>query len=300
VTDWEQGLWRIGWAAQLAASLEVMADKPGNVSWGRDFGDVRFVDFAASAIAIGPAMQAAPHVPVGVTIWRAVNDTRRFVSTNTNLGVILLLAPLAKAAGHAPFERLQDAVHDVLQSLSVEDARRTYAAIRRSAPGGLGKADRYDVRQGDPGVTLLEAMRVAQHRDVIAREYVTDFALTFETGYPALTRFWAAGYRLRDAVIQTALTLLAQEPDTLIARKEGWQTAEAVSRQAQRVLQAGGAFSDAGRRALRDFDASLRGDRHRLNPGATADLVTASLFLLILREMEDDASLSWPDLIARW
>ncbi len=300
MTDREQEGRHIGWAAQLAASLEVMADKPGNVSWGRDFGDVRFVDFIASAIAIGPAMQVAPHVPVGVTIRRAVDDTRRFVSTNTNLGIILLLAPLAKAAGHAPFEKLRHAVRDVLRSLSVEDARQAYAAIRRAVPGGLGKADRYDVQQGDPGVTLLEAMRAAQHRDAIAREYATDFALTFETGYPTLAHFWATGHRLCDAITQTALTLLAREPDTLIARKEGLPTAEAISRQAQRVLRAGGVFSDVGRRALRDFDASLRDDRHRLNPGATADLVTAALFLLILREMERGAFSSWPDLAARW
>ena len=90
---------RIAWAVHIACLLEVCAGKPGNVTWGKDFWDTRFMDFMASAVAVGPALRDATHVSVGKTILRAVRDTRRFVSTNTNLGMILLLAPLAKAAG---------------------------------------------------------------------------------------------------------------------------------------------------------------------------------------------------------
>jgi triphosphoribosyl-dephospho-CoA synthase len=89
------------------------------------------------------------------------------------------------------------------------------------------------------------------------------------------------GHRFADAVVQTALTILAQVPDTLIVRKEGLATARAVSRHATRVLEAGGVFSKGGREALETFDRSIRDEKHRLNPGTTADLTTAAIFVLL-------------------
>ncbi len=296
---------QIAWAANIACLLEVCADKPGNVTWGKDFWDTRFVDFMASAVAIGPALRNAPDVPVGETILRAVQDTRRFVRTNTNLGMILLLAPLAKAAGREPphSDGLRAGVGDVLQALTVDDARQAFEAIRLAAPGGLGRADRYDVRRADTqvNVTLLEAMRSAQHRDTVAREYVTDFEVTFEVGAAALHRLWSEGRDLSDTIVQTALVILSQVPDTLIRRKKGAAAAQDVSHQAQEVLQAGGIFSAAGREALRHFDHAIRDDNHHLNPGTTADLVAASLFVFLTEGGQEGGRLDrFPDLIARW
>jgi triphosphoribosyl-dephospho-CoA synthase len=261
--------------------LEVSADKPGNVTWGKAFWDARYVDFLASAVAIGPALRDAARKPVGETILRAVRDTHRFVSTNTNLGMLLLLAPLAKAAGRPHPQGLRAAVGEVLRALTVDDARYAFEAIRLAAPGGLGDSDVHDVHAAQVKVTLVEAMRTAQGRDAVAREYVTDFEITFETGYAALRRFLDEGHRFADAVVQTALTILAQVPDTLIVRKEGLATARAVSRHATRVLEAGGVFSKGGREALETFDRSIRDEKHRLNPGTTADLTTAAIFVLL-------------------
>ena len=165
---------RIAWAAHIACLFEVCADKPGNVTWGKDFWDTRFVDFMASAVAIGPALRDAAHVSIGETILRAVRDTHRLVSTNTNLGMILLLAPLAKAAGLGHPQGLRAGVSEVLQALTVDDTRMAFEAIRLAAPGGLGDADRYDVRKADVDVTLREAMEEARDRDTVAWEYVTD------------------------------------------------------------------------------------------------------------------------------
>ncbi len=284
-------------AAQLACLLEVSADKPGNVTWGKPFWDARYVDFMASAVAIGPAMREAARKPVGETILRAVRDTRRFVSTNTNLGMLLLLAPLAKAAGNPHSQGLRTAVEEVLQALTVDDARHAFEAIRLAAPAGLGDSDVHDVHAAAVDVTLLEAMRVAQERDAVAREYVTDFAITFELGYPALRRFLEGGHRLSSAIVQTALTILAQVPDTLIRRKEGEAVARDVSRRAAAVLEAGGVFSERGRAALATFDRSLRDDAHRLNPGTTADLTTASIFVYLV---EGEGLEHFPDLLQRW
>jgi triphosphoribosyl-dephospho-CoA synthase len=250
-----------------------------------------------SAVAIGPAFGDAPHKPVGETIYRAVRDTRQLVRTNTNLGIILLLTPLAKAAGHAHPEGLRAGVHEVLETLSVEDARWAFDAIRLAAPAGLGQAGRYDVRETQVDITLREAMRLAQARDSVAREYVTDFEITFEIGYQTLRRLWAEGHPFSDAIVQTALVILSRVPDTLIARKEGLEAAQQVSCQAQHVLQAGGALTTPGKAALRQFDRAIRDDQHRLNPGTTADLTAAAVFVFLTA---GGVLETFPDLLARW
>jgi triphosphoribosyl-dephospho-CoA synthase len=133
-----------------------------------------------------------------------------------------------------------------------------------------------------PTVALGDAMAAAAHRDSIAAEYSTYYAVTFERGLPALARALSAGLRPRDATVELSLELLAAVPDTLVARKRGRRAAERVSAGAARVLAAGGVRDDAGRAALERFDASLRQDGNALNPGTTADLVTAVLFTALL------------------
>ena len=273
-------------AAQAACVLEVCAPKPGNVNRFHDFIDTRFEDFLLSAIAIGPAMSEADRVGVGQTIWRAIHDTRQLVNSNTNLGMVLLLAPLAKACLETG--NLRENLRRVLASLTIEDARQAYAAIRRAQPGGLGQAMQADVTE-EPSVTLYQAMALAQERDSIAREYITDFAITFEIGYPALREAWRIADNPANAIVQCYLTLLADVPDTLIARKRGIETATQVSYQAAETLELGGALTPQGQRALAELARRLRDERHTLNPGTTADLPTAAIFLLLLREQPFDS-----------
>lgn len=276
-------------AAQVACLLEASAEKPGNVTPTRGFADLDYEDFLRAAAAIGPEMARAGTRGVGETVWAAVTATRRWTRTNVNLGIILLLAPLARAAllddptaeGLDPADALRARLRRVLRDLTVEDARYAYAAIRLAAPGGLGTVERHDVRT-EPTVTLREAMAAAADRDSIAAEYVTDYAITFERARPAFRQALARGLSYRQAAVQVFLELLAVVPDTLIARKAGRPAAEAVSRQAARVVAAGGVFTEAGRRALARLDRRLRRDGHRLNPGTTADLVAAALFVILL------------------
>jgi len=281
----------------MACLLEVSAPKPGNVNRYNNFADTRFEDFLLSAVAIGPAMEGAGRAGVGQTIWRAIRDTRRLVHSNTNLGMVLLLSPLAKACSRAPhFLRsgtalgnsatvdageLRESLAQVLTALTVDDARRAYAAIRLARPGGLGQTSQADVAE-EPSITLYQAMALAQERDAIAREYVTDFAITFEIGYPALKDARYASDDLSAAIVQAYLTILAQVPDTLIARKRGDDAAGQVSRWAGDVLAIGGVFTTRGRAGLADLDRALRDEGHTLNPGTTADLTVASIFLLLL------------------
>jgi triphosphoribosyl-dephospho-CoA synthase len=268
-------------AAQLACLLEVSAPKPGNVAPGVAFHDTRYEDFLASAAAIAPAFLDAGAQPVGETIRRAVTDTVRWTGANTNLGIVLLLAPLAHAAGAELPASLRDRVRAVLAGTTVADAAAVYAAIRLARAGGLGAVGAEDVAAA-PTVTLSAAMTLAADRDGIAREYETGFERTFTIGAPALQRARADGLDWPEAVVECFLALLAAAPDTLIARKLGADAAGEVTRRAIAVRSAGGVRTDAGRRALASFDLALRDARNTRNPGTTADITTAALFVVLL------------------
>jgi triphosphoribosyl-dephospho-CoA synthase len=268
-------------AAQLACLLEASAPKPGNVSPGRHFADARYEDFLASAAAIGGPLGGAATRPLGATVYLAVEATARWTRSNTNLGIVLLLAPLARAALLAEKGDLRFALRDVLEATTVDDARDVYAAIRLAAPGGLGKVETEDVAD-EPDVTLLEAMRLAAGRDLVAREYATAFEVTFETAVPALDRARRDGVSWDEAVVETFLTLLAAGPDTHVVRRGGAARAEDVSQRARTALAAGGIRSAAGRDAIDQMDRALRDPRNIANPGTTADLTAAAIFVVLL------------------
>jgi triphosphoribosyl-dephospho-CoA synthase len=169
----------------------------------------------------------------------------------------------------------------VLRGTTVHDAREAYAAIRIAGPGGLGTSAEQDVA-GEPTVTLTDAMRIAQDRDGIAREYATEFQATFESAVPALTSARTAGFDWNDAIMETFLTLLASSVDTHIARRAGANAAADVTRQAREVVVAGGVRSEAGRAGIARLHTALRGNENRANPGTTADITAAAIFVVLL------------------
>jgi triphosphoribosyl-dephospho-CoA synthase len=278
--------------AQLACVLEASAPKPGNVSPGRPFADVRYEDFVVSAEAIARPLEGAGRRPLGETILLAVEATAARTRANTNLGIVLLLAPLAQAAVRlldsttSPeqgdrLRNLRAEVGRVLSDTTVGDAIQAYRAIRLAHPGGLGNAAEQDVAS-EPTITLLETMRLAADRDGIAREWATTFETTFERGVPALLNARADGVATSNAIVETYLTLLAGTPDTHIVRRGGDALAQRVSRLAADALAAGGVRSEGGRRAIDAMDAALRDPRNLANPGTTADLTAATLFAALL------------------
>src|SRR5262245_33761439 len=123
-----------GAAATLACKWEATAPKPGNVYRGADFDDVKYQDVIDSAGAIFPIVERSYEAGVGRTVLDAVQATRGAVRTNTNLGTLLLLAPLAAVSDRVPFAK---GIGDVLARLSHGDTRCVYAAIRLSSAGGL-------------------------------------------------------------------------------------------------------------------------------------------------------------------
>jgi triphosphoribosyl-dephospho-CoA synthase len=261
---------------ELACLLEVSAAKPGNVTPAHDFADTTYADMVRSAVALGPAFahRRARRRSVGELIADGVRATARVTDANTNLGIVLLFAPLVRAAtvGRED-EALRFATERTLAGLDVDDAAAAFAAIVRARPGGLGDAPEHDVR-APARVSLRDAMVAAAHRDSIASEYATGYAIIFDTGLPLLADALRDGARTLDAIVSLHLGLLAACPDTLIARKAGAAAAEAVSAGAREVRE--------GTRSLADFDASLRGADHRLNPGTTADLVAGTLLAALL------------------
>ncbi len=268
-------------AAQLACLLEASAPKPGNVSPFASFRDTTYEDFLASAAAIGPALAAAGERSLGATIRTAIEATARWAPANTNLGLVLLLAPLARAALRPGDQPLRAQLAATLADTTVADARDAYVAIRSVAPGGLGRASDQDVA-GTPTATLRDAMALARDRDAIAREYASDFETTFEIGAPGLRRALSDGLVWREAVVEVYLALLATSPDTHIARKLGTDAAVTVQRRARAVLTAGGVRTMAGRDATAALDRELRDEANTLNPGATADLTGAAIYVVLL------------------
>lgn len=270
-----------GLGAQTACLWEVTARKVGNVHRFMDFDDLTYLDLIHSAAAIAPVLSRAPGQRVGRTVLECIEATRQVVTSNSNLGMVLLLAPLATVPDG---EDLRGGVARVLSDLNQEDARCVYQAIRLARAGGLGEVAEQDVRQ-EPTGTLSEVMRLAEQRDRIALQYGTHFADVFGQGVSALVQGLEGVGTLEGAIIQAQLRLLASFPDSLIARKRGQEEAEDVVWRARHVLNEGWPEQRAGWLAYAELDSWLRAEGHQRNPGTTADLLTAALFVMLRQGM---------------
>jgi triphosphoribosyl-dephospho-CoA synthase len=258
--------------AFLACLLEATARKPGNVHPDAEFNDLTYADFVRSAVAAAPAFENAVERGVGATVLDAIQRTQSAVARNTNLGIVLLLAPLACVPTDLS---LVEGIQDVLVSLGQRDAEQVYEALRLANPGGLGRVENQDLSE-PPSVSLLEAMRLAAGRDGIAAQYASNFSTVFY-GAKRLAQCEFFADRWEDAVVDLHVWLMAEFPDTLISRKCGVDVAREAARRASAVLEVG-INSTSGREHLRQLDLWLRADSHRRNPGTTADLVAGCLF----------------------
>lgn len=300
--------------AMLAALLEVSAyPKPGNVHRTRDFPGTRYEHFLAGSIALSQAMRVLAlkgfeaeeraigwhDLEIGKNILRAVTDSLGWQSGgNVNLGVVLLFAPLAAAAGasideekRADVVKLRERLgEEVLDSTTPDDAQAVYEAIRLAmTPRVLGEVEDLDVRDDSAliriqkeGLTLKDVFKRCAERDSICREWVTDFEATFDLGYPYLVKSLGSAGDVNTAVVDTFLFILSKLPDSLIRRKRGLEWALKVSERAKLTLDEGGSGSVNGKEMLIHLDDELQGAGGDLNPGTTADLTAASLFVALL------------------
>jgi triphosphoribosyl-dephospho-CoA synthase len=259
-----------------ACLLEATAPKPGNVHRGADFEDLTYVDFLLAAQAISPILATANERSLGESILTAVHATRAVTGTNVNLGIILLLAPLAKIPRDQPW---QSGLQQVWSELTARDCELVYQAITAAQPGGLGNATEGDVNSAPPN-DLLQAMRWGAERDSIARQYANNYQEVATLVLPALQENLQQLPTL-SAIVRSFVQVLAQLPDTLIARKCGSNLAQQASDWAAEVLQAGEESTESYYHALADLDFWLRSDGHKRNPGTTADLLCAGLFIAL-------------------
>ena len=272
-----------------ACLAELDALKPGNV---HRFGDedaripsrMSISDFETSA-RVAAAPLAQPGASVGACIRGSVAATIAAVGHNTNLGIILLSAPLASAALSDAAGDVRKRLAKVLAGLSVGDAREAYAAIRQANPGGLGDVPRHGVGT-EPAITLLEAMKAAEGHDRIAWNYSHDFADIFELGLPRLREAAERGWPAPFATTSVYLAFLSTIPDTLIERKCGRPQALEVQEEAKALAAKlhGSGDPSTAEPELMEFDRSLKA--RGLNPGTSADLTVATLFAASLQALE--------------
>jgi triphosphoribosyl-dephospho-CoA synthase len=297
---------------QLAMLLEISAyPKPGNVHRTADFGETKYEHFLASAVQLGPyfeyaaeqGMRISNHestldkIEVGRVISEAMSDVMRSQhGGNTSLGSIILLIPMAAAAGFTladdrvfSITRFRKNLRSVVETSTPLDAVNVYDAINVANPGGMGKSPRLDVADSESkrkilakGTSLLEVFKISSKWDSVASEWVNGYHITFDIGYPYLKQTLGETQDINTTTVHTFLKILCDVPDTLIARKLGKVKAQRVSIKAKRVLDAGGLTTQNGRRLLRKLDRELHDAKHRLNPGTTADITSAVLAVAIL------------------
>ena len=277
----------VGHAAALACSLEAAAPKVGNVHRGADFADLSFYDFLLSAQILGDVVDRCAFASLGELVREIVVATRSQLRSNSNLGIALLMAPIVKA--HAEGSLTSCGVLDQIEASTPRDCQLIYEAIQIAQPGGLGTAPEHDVRQATAPEHILTAMSAARERDLIARQYCNGLADIFDFAVPALVSDAARFNSLIRGIISTHLRLMAQLGDSLVERKCGRDVALQLQTRAAAIVEM---FEADGwmqsEPLLADFDFWLRSDSNRRNPGATADLIAATLLIGIL-----SGQLSW-------
>ena len=267
-------------AAQLASVLEATAPKVGNVHPGAAFADMQYGDFLKSAAAIASVFKKFRELSVGELVLESVRSTRASVGINTNLGTLLLFAPLAKAwSQQIAAEELHAATKVVLGNLTHRDSEAIYEAIRVAKPGGLGEASQHDVN-AEPPADLLVAMRHASATDAVAAQYANGFDDLFQRLVPWFDQAIVNGKDAFAAALEIQVRWLAEERDGLIVRKCGTLIASEVQLLARSVIAAENAEIQLARTS--ELDTYLRADGHRRNPGTTADLIAATLFVKLL------------------
>jgi triphosphoribosyl-dephospho-CoA synthase len=290
---------------ELAILYEVSGyPKPGNVHRTADFPETTFEHFLASAIAIAPSFRKAAEQgisvlegeidPSDVEIGSIIKDAvdRMLVSQtggNTLLGAIILLAPIAVAAGMTKFfglSRLRKNIKVIVESTTPNDAVAVYDAIALVNPGGLNNTPELDVTDPkskkkilDEGITLLDTFRLASPYDSITSEWVNNYPITFDLGYPYFIKQLEETGDLNIATVHAFIKILSEVPDTFISRKVGQSKAESISAEAKEVLKQGGLTTPLGRNLIDKLDIRLRDPTHDLSPGTTADITEAVLAL---------------------
>ncbi|MEW8049656.1 MAG: triphosphoribosyl-dephospho-CoA synthase [Candidatus Thiodiazotropha endolucinida] len=276
---------QISTAYRQACLSELDALKPGNVHRFSDGHGMTLEDFITSATVSAEPLTTL-ELGLGERIYKAVEVTREAVSCNTNLGILMLCAPLIQAAYDQSLHpgTLRDKLGKVLLEVDAKQMDWLFRAIRLAAPGGLGQSDKHDVFE-TPSAGLIEVMAHAADRDQIARQYACGFADLFDFALPRLRSYEARWQSKEWAVTGLFLSLLARFPDTHIQRKQGLYKAVATSLHAAELVEGLSQAEMPEHYQLRLLQADNEFKREGVNPGTSADLTVATLFISYLESM---------------
>ena len=268
-------------AYKAACMAELQALKPGNVHVFSDGHGMTIHDFIKSAEA-SAAVIAQPNLSIGERIYYAVEATQKAVGLNTNLGVILLCAPLIHAAlnGDNTLTLSQNLTH-TLSQLNVQDAVLAAKTIVIANPAGLGKTAQHDVNE-TPNVSLLALMCFSADKDRIAWQYAHSYQDIFEFGLQRYNQSMIRWQNPAWAATAIYLGFLARNLDTHIVRKYDKTLAADVMTEAQ-GFEANFLAAENPKlvqKKLLDWDTSLK--KRNINPGTSADLTVASLLTALM------------------
>jgi triphosphoribosyl-dephospho-CoA synthase len=275
---------QLGELYRQACEVDVQAFKPGNVSIYADGHEMTVADFRTSA-KVSAAPLCNPEYSLGEKIYYAVKATREAVGCNTNLGIILLCAPLIQAISHKQKGiSLRQAVSKVLSETTIEDADWVFKAITLASPGGLGSSDQQDVSE-KASVTLREAMKIAGNKDRIALQYITDYQDIFNF---SILRYNASLNRLGDrnwAAVSVYADMLSQFPDSHIERKYGNQYSEMVATKMAQLSEKLSKTDNPERIKPLVFCLDQELKLYGINPGTTADMIVATVLTAFLEDL---------------
>ena len=279
--------------AQIASALEVSGyPKPGNVHRTRDYDDMVFEDFVISGIVIGDTIREActdvdvDNPKLGKYILQAVAETDRWIKNNTNLGIVMMTTPIAVAASISDsFDDIRENIKLLMGNTSVDDACDLYDAINIADAVGMGDQDEYDVASDNAkqelrenGQTMFDVLKISAPWDMLAREMTSDMPAVFEIGYPTYHKLREEKSQ-NEACLLTFLTILSHVPDTLISRKYGDEEALKISLMTRDLLKMKDSPDFIDR--VSEFDDYMF--KNKYNPGTTADLTAASIFVSYLK-----------------
>ena len=260
-------------AIRWACGLEATAPKVGTVYPGRSFDDLTHADFVTAAQIISHELTSG-EASISRRMLTSVQRTVETVGNNVNLGIVLLLGPLVAADSLRDSGQWKGPIATVLHGLGETDGQNVYQAILAASPGGLGSVESNDVHSSCGPVKIVEAMTQAADRDRIARQYATEYDDLLKNVVPVVRNSIQSSDDILAGISHAHLQLLASEPDSLIARKCGRDFAIQVRDRAAEIN-----IND--HEQIERFDRWLRSDGHRRNPGTTADLIAASLYLIL-------------------
>jgi triphosphoribosyl-dephospho-CoA synthase len=267
-----------------ACIQDIRAFKPGNVSLGFPAHDMDAQDFILSAHAVAQPM-TEEGASVGQRIEQSIQATRRVVSCNTNLGIVLLFAPVFRAVdrmtGAVTLNSLKEALQIELDNLTLEDAQACYRAISIAAPSGLGESEEQEVLS-EPTRNLREVMHLAAKWDQIGYEYDHGYEAIFEQGVSALLSAQERGLPELWAITQCFLTFVAHHPDTHVSRRHGVDVAQGLQQEAQTLLDRWNQCCSAEEIWPHLLETDQRWKKNKINPGTSADLVVTSILIMRL------------------